>query len=68
MPSSRCEQCKKKLGIMEYKCKCGKLFCISHLQAETHNCSYDYKAEAQQVLRKQCDIALELRREHFERL
>jgi hypothetical protein len=53
---TRCEQCKKKLGISEYKCKCGKLFCISHLHAEEHNCTYNYKQEGQDLLKKQLEI------------
>ena len=53
---ARCEECKKKLGIYDYKCKCGKLFCISHLHAQAHNCTFDYKAEAQIKLKKQMDI------------
>ena len=38
--SKRCEQCKKKLGVMEYRCKCEKLFCISHLQPQEHTCTF----------------------------
>jgi hypothetical protein len=53
---TRCEFCKKKLGVMEYKCKCGKLFCITHLHAEAHNCTYDYKQEGQELLKKQMEI------------
>lgn len=53
---TRCEQCKKKLGVMEYKCKCEKLFCIAHLQAEEHNCKYNYKKEGQELLKKQMEI------------
>ena len=53
---TRCEQCRKKLGISEYKCKCGKLFCITHLHAEEHNCTYNYKQEAQDRLKKQIEI------------
>jgi hypothetical protein len=53
---SRCTHCKKKLGISEYKCKCEKLFCITHLHAESHNCTYDYKQEAQELLKKQLEI------------
>lgn len=49
---SRCEHCKKKLGVMEYKCKCGKVFCITHLHAETHNCTFDYRTEGQAQLKK----------------
>jgi hypothetical protein len=53
---TRCEHCKKKLGVMEYKCKCGKTFCITHLHAESHKCTYDYQAEAKQILKKQIEI------------
>lgn len=52
----RCEQCKKKLGVMEYKCKCGKVFCITHLHAESHGCTYDYKTEGKDALKKQYDV------------
>jgi hypothetical protein len=41
----RCDECKKKIGLMEYKCKCGNIYCISHLQAEKHRCTFDYKSE-----------------------
>jgi hypothetical protein len=51
--SKRCTQCKKKLGVMEYRCKCEKLFCISHLQPQEHMCTFDYKADASQLLTKQ---------------
>jgi hypothetical protein len=50
--SNRCEQCRKKLGVIEYKCKCGKLFCITHLHAEEHSCVFDYKAEGKNILKK----------------
>ncbi len=53
---SRCEKCNKKLGISEYKCKCGKLLCISHLHAEEHACTYDYKQEGQTLLKKQIEV------------
>ena len=49
---SRCELCKKKLGVQEFKCKCGKIFCISHLHAESHNCTFDYRQEGQELLKK----------------
>ena len=52
----RCEQCNKKLGIYDYKCRCGKILCITHLHAQFHDCKFDYKAEAQIQLKKQMDI------------
>ena len=41
---------------MEYKCKCGKTFCITHLHAEEHKCTYDYQADAKQILKKQIEV------------
>ena len=49
----RCFQCKKKLGVIEYRCKCDKLFCISHLQPQEHMCTFDYKLDANHLLTKQ---------------
>lgn len=53
---TRCEQCRKKLGVLEYKCKCGKIFCITHLHAEEHNCNYNYKEEGKELLKKMNDV------------
>ena len=41
---------------MEYKCKCDKLFCISHLHAEAHNCTFDYKKNGEANLKKQMEV------------
>ena len=49
---TRCTECRKKLGVMEYKCKCDKLFCITHLAYEAHSCSYDYKTSSKKELEK----------------
>jgi len=38
------EGCKKKLPITAYDCRCEKRFCNLHSSAESHNCSFDYKA------------------------
>lgn len=40
---------------MEYTCKCGKVFCITHLQAEEHACTYDYRTEKQALLKQQLE-------------
>lgn len=50
---SRCHECNKKLGIMVHECKCGKQFCISHLQAEMHQCLYDHRTESRKQLEKE---------------
>lgn len=58
MKKTVCEQCKKKLGLLHYQCKCEKLFCITHLSAETHNCTYNYKEEGKKILQKEMDTGV----------
>ena len=52
--TSRCCVCNKKLGLMVFTCKCSdsKMFCITHLQPEAHQCSYDFKTEQLNSLAK----------------
>jgi hypothetical protein len=49
---SRCGQCNKKLGVLGVKCRCGTEFCISHLQCEMHNCTYDIHKYEIEILKK----------------
>ena len=48
----RCFNCRKKLGILNYKCKCNNNFCSKCRLPETHECNYDYKTEGRQQLKK----------------
>ena len=48
----KCAFCKKKVGLLGFECKCGKLFCVTHLMAESHNCTYNYKQEQSDKLQK----------------
>ena len=51
---NRCNHpdCKKKLSLTDYSCKCGKTFCSKHRPAVSHNCSYDWKKCHQANLNK----------------
>lgn len=40
---NRCFQCKKRVGLTGFKCKCERVFCGSHRMAESHDCPFDYK-------------------------
>ena len=40
---NRCYCCKKKVGMLGITCKCGKLFCTSHMHPESHECSFNHK-------------------------
>ncbi|KAI8463783.1 MAG: transcription factor Tfb2-domain-containing protein [Monoraphidium minutum] len=41
--STRCLQCRRKVGLLGFSCKCGGLFCGQHRHAEQHGCAYDFK-------------------------
>ena len=49
--SERCNQCKKKLKMMSFTCKCGLNFCVAHQNPYSHNCSYDYKTEKCKIIK-----------------
>ncbi|WRX23629.1 zinc finger protein [Theobroma cacao] len=54
---NRCESCNKKLGLMGFTCRCGKVFCQVHLYPMVHSCQYDFKKADRQILPKQNPIA-----------
>jgi hypothetical protein len=43
--------CKKKISLVDYACKCTKVYCATHRAAETHSCTFDYKEEQKKNLR-----------------
>jgi hypothetical protein len=47
---SRCQSCRKKVGLTGFKCKCGMMFCGQHRYAEAHGCTFDYKTTERQRL------------------
>ena len=53
--SNKCnlEECKKKLQLTDFKCKCNNTYCSKHRLPETHSCSYDYKTSGRDLLVKQ---------------
>jgi len=48
----KCNQCSKKLGMIFFTCKCDHVFCSTHLNPHSHNCTYDYKGEKKKELVK----------------
>jgi predicted nucleic acid binding AN1-type Zn finger protein len=54
--ATRCAQCSKKLGVMAHICKCEKQFCTSHLQPQEHQCAYDHRTAAKELLKTQLEI------------
>jgi predicted nucleic acid binding AN1-type Zn finger protein len=34
----KCDQCRKKVGLLGFECKCGKTLCATHRYPEAHGC------------------------------
>ena len=39
------EECKKKLPITAFPCRCGNQYCELHRSDVVHKCTFDYKKE-----------------------
>uniref|UniRef100_A0A673GP60 Zinc finger, AN1-type domain 6 n=1 Tax=Sinocyclocheilus rhinocerous TaxID=307959 RepID=A0A673GP60_9TELE len=50
---NRCFTCRKKVGLTGFDCRCGHLFCSIHRYSDVHNCSFNYKADAAEKIRKE---------------
>ena len=49
----RCHYCRKKLLLMEQiKCQCNYLFCSSHLNRHSHNCTFNNQKVKKDEIRK----------------
>eukprot|EP00736_Rhodelphis_marinus_P007477 Rmarinus@m.7583 len=49
---SRCFECRKKIGLTGFQCKCGFFYCSHHRYKEDHDCSFDWKADGRDKLAK----------------
>ena len=51
---TRCnfENCKKKLDLVPFECKCKLKFCKKHRLPEAHKCTYDFKKNGRELLKK----------------
>ncbi|KAJ8402027.1 hypothetical protein AAFF_G00372620 [Aldrovandia affinis] len=55
---SRCFQCRKKLGLIGFDCRCGNVFCGLHRYSDQHSCPYDYRAEAAARIRRENPVVV----------
>jgi hypothetical protein len=54
--TNRCNGCRRKLGLMPLRCRCGQDFCSEHISSSAHACTYDYKGENVKLLLEQLDM------------
>ncbi|KAL4560946.1 hypothetical protein LXL04_033103 [Taraxacum kok-saghyz] len=50
---NRCSGCRKKVGLMGFRCRCGEMFCSEHRYSDRHDCSYDYKAAGRDAIARE---------------
>lgn len=48
-----CSGCRRKLGLMGFRCRCGDMFCSEHRYSDRHDCSYDYKAAGREAIARE---------------
>jgi AN1-type zinc finger protein 5/6 len=52
------EDCKCKLKLTDFACRCTKYFCEKHRLSEAHDCSFDYRAFNKEILLKTMSTAI----------
>ncbi|XP_048825449.1 AN1-type zinc finger protein 6 isoform X2 [Brienomyrus brachyistius] len=55
---SRCFMCRKKVGLTGFDCRCGNVFCGTHRYSDVHRCTFDYKADAAEKIRKENPVVV----------
>lgn len=50
---NRCSGCRRKVGLMGFRCRCGEMFCSDHRYSDRHDCSYDYKSVGREAIARE---------------
>ncbi|XP_037951938.1 AN1-type zinc finger protein 6 [Teleopsis dalmanni] len=49
---NRCAECRKKVGLTGFECRCGGLFCAVHRYSDKHDCTFNYREHGAQEIRR----------------
>lgn len=49
---NRCANCRKKVGLTGFQCRCGGLYCAVHRYSDKHDCSFNYREMGAQEIRR----------------
>jgi len=49
---TRCNTCKKRVGLTGFNCRCGNVFCVMHRYSDKHACPFDYRTAARDAIAK----------------
>ena len=47
---SRCNTCRKRVGLTGFNCRCGNIFCATHRYSDRHQCPFDYQTAARDAI------------------
>eukprot|EP01116_Phalansterium_solitarium_P012463 TRINITY_DN2875_c0_g1_i1.p1 TRINITY_DN2875_c0_g1~~TRINITY_DN2875_c0_g1_i1.p1 ORF type:complete len:174 (+),score=33.91 TRINITY_DN2875_c0_g1_i1:159-680(+) len=50
LDTTKCFNCKRKVGLLGFRCRCDFVFCSKHRYAEEHGCSFNYKGAQKEKL------------------
>ena len=58
--TKRCpyKDCKKKLALTDYACKCNLVYCAAHRADTAHGCTYDWAKENTEKLTKHLPVVV----------
>ncbi|XP_051230370.1 zinc finger A20 and AN1 domain-containing stress-associated protein 7-like [Lolium perenne] len=51
-PANRCATCRKKVGLLGFRCRCDGTFCSVHRYSDKHECGFDYKSAGREEIAK----------------
>ncbi|CAM8964199.1 hypothetical protein QQ045_004385 [Rhodiola kirilowii] len=50
---NRCSGCRRKVGLIGFRCRCGDVFCWEHRYSDRHDCGFDYKASGRAAIARE---------------
>ncbi|XP_052198665.1 zinc finger A20 and AN1 domain-containing stress-associated protein 5-like [Diospyros lotus] len=50
--AGRCGECKRRVGLTGFKCRCEATFCGAHRHPEQHACTFDFKSLGKEAIAK----------------
>jgi len=50
--TTKCWLCKKKVGLLGFRCRCNYVYCSRHRYSDQHICDFDYKTAGKEAIRK----------------
>ncbi|XP_014758761.2 zinc finger A20 and AN1 domain-containing stress-associated protein 7 [Brachypodium distachyon] len=56
--TNRCAMCRKKVGLLGFRCRCEGTFCSVHRYSDKHACEFNYKAAAREQIAMQNPVVV----------